>query len=82
MFIVTTAIRSSGGRRHAAASAISQRIKARKPMRCWVTGIDPIEPREVLHPEGHDDQRDGTQTGDEAGHDARYRVRHGSSFCP
>jgi hypothetical protein len=36
----------------------------------------------ALHPEGHDDQSDGTQTGDEDGHDARYRVRHGSNFCP
>ena len=40
------------------------------------------ECREALHPEGHDDQRDGTQTGDETGHDARYRVRQWSSFCP
>jgi hypothetical protein len=55
-----------------------------KPMRCWVTGNDgdAIEPSEVLHPEGHKDQRDGTETGDEAGHDARYRVRHGPSLCP
>jgi hypothetical protein len=36
---------------------------------------------EVLHPEGHDEKRDGTQTCDEAGHDARYRVRQRSSFC-
>lgn len=32
----------------------------------------------ALQPEGNGDQCDGTQTGDEAGHDAGYRVRHGS----
>ena len=80
---------AAAGRLHVTTSAISQRIEARESMRYWVSRqlrrancAQFGESRETLQPEGHEDQRDGTQTGDEAGHDARYRVRHGSNFCP
>jgi hypothetical protein len=79
---------AAAGRLHVTTSAISQRIEARESMRYWVSRqlwrancAQFGESREALQPEGHKDQRDGTHTGDEAGHDARYRVRHGSNFC-